>query len=97
MNEQKMLAQPELQVREPVRLVPTEQPLLEAATEKVSAVQKLEAIPSHKLGKVTGKYSAIEPEPLDPRLAETFSGGRYTAVILERDTVLRRAGVEGHH
>ena len=44
------------------------------------------------LGRVTGNYSAIEPGPLANNLAETFSGGRYTTVTLQNDTILYRAG-----
>ena len=44
------------------------------------------------LGKITGNYSAIEPGPLANNLAETFSGGRYSTVVLGNDTVLYRSG-----
>lgn len=44
------------------------------------------------LGRVENTYSAIRPGPLADNLAETFSGGRYTVVTLEKDTVLYRAG-----
>lgn len=49
-------------------------------------------IPKIGLGRVDGTYSAIKPGPLVDNIAETFSGGRYTVVILEKDTVLYRAG-----
>jgi len=44
------------------------------------------------LGRVEGTYSAINPGPLADNIAETFSGGRYSVVTLEKDTVLYRAG-----
>ncbi|WP_330210751.1 two-partner secretion domain-containing protein [Pseudomonas sp. AM4(2022)] len=44
------------------------------------------------IGRVEGTYSAIKPGPLTDSIAETFSGGRYSVVTLERDTVLYRAG-----
>jgi hypothetical protein len=94
-NEQKLLARDELRVREPAPLNKVENLSPDTPAHKPQTVQKLEEIPRHKLGKITGTYSAVEPGPLDPRLAETFSGGRYTSVILENDTVLKRAGVEG--
>lgn len=62
--------------------------------EKPVQAPKIEEVAKHKLGNITGNYSAIEPGPLDDRLAETFAGGRYTRVVLEKDTILRRAGVE---
>ncbi|WP_205885441.1 hypothetical protein [Pseudomonas qingdaonensis] len=43
-------------------------------------------------GPVEGTYSAIKPGPLADSIAETFSGGRYSVVTLEKDTVLYRAG-----
>jgi len=36
------------------------------------------------LGKETGRYSAIKPSPLDKDIAETFTGGRYREIILEK-------------
>ncbi|WP_425033991.1 hypothetical protein [Pantoea agglomerans] len=45
------------------------------------------------LGKETGRYSAIKPGPLDKDIAETFTGGRYREIILEKDTDFYRAGV----
>ena len=39
-------------------------------------------------GKVEGTYSAVKPGPLTDNIAETFSGGRYSVVTLEKDTVL---------
>lgn len=48
---------------------------------------------THPLGRVTGKYTALDATgPLPDNMAGTFSGGRYTAVKLEKDTVLYRAG-----
>ncbi|GLO49148.1 hypothetical protein D3C76_658730 [compost metagenome] len=91
-NEQKILAQPELQVREPVRLQKAAEPLPEPLN-KQSVAQKVESLPRHRLGEITGTYSAIEPGPLSSDLAGTFAGGRYTAVKLDQDTILRRAGV----
>jgi hypothetical protein len=44
------------------------------------------------IGRVEGTYSAINPGPLADSLAEIFSGGRYSVVTLEKDTVLYRAG-----
>ncbi|MNJ29997.1 hypothetical protein D3C77_245810 [compost metagenome] len=94
-NEQKLLAQPELRTSNPIRLTKAEEALIEPPPQKSATLQKVLEPVRHKLGRVTGTYSAIEPGPLDPRLAETFAGGRYTAVILDQDTVLTRAGVEG--
>ncbi|KRB09208.1 putative Ig domain-containing protein [Lysobacter sp. Root690] len=51
-------------------------------------------IPSSRLGKQTGNYSAINPGPLDDGMAGTFAGGRYKTVVLDQDTVLYRAGTE---
>jgi hypothetical protein len=93
-NEQKLLAQAELQVKEPSPLQRANEPLPEPAPDKPRNASKTETLPRHKLGAITGTYSAVAPGPLDPRLAETFTGGRYTSVILENDTVLKRAGVE---
>lgn len=45
-----------------------------------------------ELGKLNGSYSAIDPEPLPDNITGTFVGGKYSAVTLERDTVLYRAG-----
>ena len=47
------------------------------------------------VGNVVGNFSAIEPGPLVNNLAETFSGGRYTTVTLQDDTILYRAGTNG--
>ncbi|WP_192551887.1 filamentous hemagglutinin N-terminal domain-containing protein [Pseudomonas sp. IzPS59] len=47
---------------------------------------------SKGLGLVEGTYTAIKPGPLNDDIAGTFSGGRYTVVTLEKDTVLYRAG-----
>jgi hypothetical protein len=44
------------------------------------------------LGRVEGSYSAINPGPLPNNIADTFAGGKYKAVTLEKDTVLSRAG-----
>lgn len=44
------------------------------------------------LGKITGNFSAIDLGPLANKYAETFSGGRYTTITLQNDTVLYRAG-----
>lgn len=52
----------------------------------------LERASFESFGKVTGNYSAVKPGPLSPYYAETFSGGRYTEVILKEDTILYRAG-----
>ncbi|WP_263261072.1 DUF6861 domain-containing protein [Pseudomonas sp. RIT-PI-S] len=93
-NQSKLLALPELQVKDPAPLTRvTEPPVM--LLENKPAVPKSDVSLRHPLGKITGAYSAIEAGPLDSRLAETFSGGRYTSVILEKDTILRRAGVEG--
>jgi filamentous hemagglutinin len=43
-------------------------------------------------GRVVGSYDAMTPGPLSPSLAETFSGGRYTEVILTEDVILSRVG-----
>jgi hypothetical protein len=47
------------------------------------------------LGRILGEYSAIKPGPLADNIANTFAGGKYTVIKLERDTVMYRAGVEG--
>lgn len=44
------------------------------------------------LGRVESTYSAINPGPLAENIAETFSGGKYSVIKLEKDTVLYRAG-----
>ncbi len=46
-----------------------------------------------ELGKVLGQYSAIKIGPLPNKLSETFSGGRYTEVLLTQDTVFYRTGI----
>jgi hypothetical protein len=105
-NEERLLTHPELNPGRPAvqgspkaaareALSPSS---FKAAAEKAPIEQpvqapKIEEVAKHKLGKITGTYSAMEPGPLDDRLAETFSGARYTSVVLEKDTVLRRAGV----
>ncbi|MDF0607197.1 hypothetical protein HZU77_016395 [Neisseriaceae bacterium TC5R-5] len=45
------------------------------------------------LGKIVGQFSAIKPGPLADNLAETFAGGRYTTVTLQKDTIFYRAGI----
>lgn len=47
------------------------------------------------LGRVIGQFDAINPGSLSDDLAGTFSGGRYNEVVLEADTILYRAGIEG--
>jgi hypothetical protein len=93
-NQSRILAEPELQVKGPVRL---EKPLAlqPNPVKNGSPLKKIEELPRHRLGQITGEYSAIEPGPLSTDLAGTFSGGRYTAVKLDKDTILRRAGVDG--
>jgi len=49
---------------------------------------------NHQLGRLDGTYSAIEPGPLPDNMAGTFSGGRYKAVTLEKDIILKRAGTK---
>lgn len=44
-------------------------------------------------GKTVEEFSAVNPGPLADHLAETFSGGRYREIVLEEDTIMRRAGV----
>uniref|UniRef100_UPI00037BA091 hemagglutinin repeat-containing protein n=2 Tax=Chitiniphilus shinanonensis TaxID=553088 RepID=UPI00037BA091 len=44
------------------------------------------------LGRANGTYSYVNPGPLPDNLAGTFTGGRYTVMTLEKDTVLYRAG-----
>lgn len=53
----------------------------------VNAVEK-----TSTLGKTIGDYSLIKPGPLADNLAGTFSGGRYTTIKLEHDTILYRSG-----
>ena len=48
--------------------------------------------PRTGLGRVAGQADAINPGSLTDDLASTFSGGRYSEVILDADTVLYRAG-----
>lgn len=106
-NEERLLAHPALSASQPVVLASPKSAAREslspsslkasaekAPVEKPVQATKIEEVAEHKLGKITGTYSAIEPGPLDDRLAETFAGGRYTSVVLEKDTILRRAGVE---
>ncbi|MCF2872993.1 DUF637 domain-containing protein, partial [Octadecabacter sp. G9-8] len=49
-------------------------------------------LPDFQQGTVNGQYTAINPGPLDDGLAGTFSGGRYTEVVLDQDIILNRAG-----
>lgn len=44
------------------------------------------------LGNIISSHSAIDPGPLDPSIAGTFAGGRYSVVELGQDTTLYRAG-----
>lgn len=44
------------------------------------------------LGKVVSSHTAIDPGPLDPGIAGTFAGGRYSVVQLENNATLYRAG-----
>ena len=48
--------------------------------------------PRSNLGRVVGQADAINPGSLADDLAGTFSGGRYTEVILDADTMLYRTG-----
>ncbi len=49
-------------------------------------------LPDFQHGQVNGKFDAITPGPLDDGLAETFVGGRYSEVVLDKDVVFHRAG-----
>lgn len=49
-------------------------------------------LPDFQYGTVNGKYDAVNPGPLDDGLAGTFSGGKYSEVVLDKDVVLHRAG-----
>jgi len=51
-------------------------------------------VANESFGRVTGTYSAVEPGPLPDEMAGTFAGGRYKSVVLDRDTVMFRAGTE---
>jgi len=44
------------------------------------------------LGRVDGSFSAINPGPLPNNIADTFAGGKYQVVTLEKDTIMSRAG-----
>jgi hypothetical protein len=44
------------------------------------------------LGRVVSSHTAVSPGTLDPGVAGTFAGGRYSVVQLADDTVLYRAG-----
>lgn len=46
------------------------------------------------LGRVIGSHHALESGPLSDGLAGTFSGGRYKEIVLEKDTILYRAGTQ---
>ncbi|MDH4563185.1 filamentous hemagglutinin N-terminal domain-containing protein [Pseudomonas sp. BN411] len=60
-----------------------------AAKELALGVQKAPAL---DFGRIEDTFSAIKPGPLANNIAETFSGGRYSVISLEKDTVLYRAG-----
>lgn len=61
--------------------------------EPATPVARPPAPVTHPLGQITGKYTAMDATgPLPDNMAGTFSGGRYTAVKLEQDTILYRAG-----
>ncbi|MCF6252869.1 MAG: hypothetical protein L3J75_16610 [Methylococcaceae bacterium] len=47
------------------------------------------------LGRVEGNFSAMNPGPLPNNIADTFAGGKYQVVTLEKDTILSRAGTAG--
>ncbi|SAM66047.1 Probable hemagglutinin-related protein [Cardiobacterium hominis] len=49
---------------------------------------------SIEIGKVIGEYSAIKPGSLNEDMAKTFSGSRYKEVVLDKDTILFRAGTD---
>ncbi|WP_017710546.1 DUF6861 domain-containing protein [Pseudomonas syringae] len=91
-NEQKLLAQPELRVNEPAPFKNAQDPQPDAQGKKPESPPKVEKIERHELGDIIGTYSALDPGPLPPDIAATFTGGRYTVVKLERDTVLNRVG-----
>ncbi|WP_057428229.1 DUF6861 domain-containing protein, partial [Pseudomonas syringae] len=91
-NEQKLLAQPELRVNEPAPFKKAQDPQPDAQGKKPESPPKVEKIERHELGDIIGTYSALDPGPLPPDIAATFTGGRYTVVKLERDTVLNRVG-----
>ena len=44
------------------------------------------------MGRVISSHTGVDPGPLDPSIAGTFAGGRYSVVQLENDTTLYRAG-----
>jgi filamentous hemagglutinin len=43
--------------------------------------------------KILGEYSTVKPGPLSNDLSEIFSGGKYKEIVLQKDTILYRAGV----
>jgi len=47
---------------------------------------------NNSLGTALGSYDAVNPGPQSDTLAETFAGGKYTAITLQQDTTLYRAG-----
>ena len=91
-NEQQLLKLQELQLKEPSRLTNTEPEARLGELEQEPYVHKVQELPRHRLGEITGTYSAFELGPLDIDVAKTFIGGRYTAVKLDSDKILRRAG-----
>lgn len=58
-----------------------------------SEISELKSL--HVLGKVEGEYSILNPGPLPPELAETFSSGAYKEITLLTDTTFYRGGIEG--
>ena len=52
----------------------------------------LPKLPDFQHGRISGQYDTINTGPLDDSLAGTFSGGRYTEIVLESDVELNRAG-----
>lgn len=87
-----MLAQPELRVNEPAPFKKAQDPQPDAQGKKPESPPKVKKIERHELGDIIGTYSALDPGPLPPDIAATFTGGRYTVVKLERDTVLNKVG-----
>ena len=91
-NEQKLLELKELQPKDPTPLKKFEPEAPGGEPRPETRIDKPQELARRRLGKITGSYSAFELGPLDSDMAKTFTGGRYTAVKLDSDTTLRRAG-----
>jgi hypothetical protein len=58
------------------------------ATAERSALR--DSAPGSGVASTPRNFSAVEPGPLPPKVAETFAGGRYTERVLQEETILYR-------